>query len=52
MHADKGARNDMETEYLEILLTVAAALGLHLGVRWYIRYGTAAPDKRGDDWLA
>ncbi|SDO88567.1 hypothetical protein [Pseudomonas jinjuensis] len=42
----------MEPEYLEILLSVAAALGLHLGVRWYIRHGLATPERKGDDWLA
>ncbi|WP_268968845.1 hypothetical protein [Pseudomonas schmalbachii] len=42
----------MDTESLQIILTVLAALGVHVGVRWYIRHGAAAPEKRGDDWLA
>lgn len=40
----------MDPETLKILLTVGAALGLHLGVRWYIRRGL--PRRGPDDWLA
>ena len=39
----------MEAQDLMILLTVGAALGVHLGVRWYLRRGMAS---RGDQWLA
>ncbi|CDF82039.1 hypothetical membrane protein [Pseudomonas knackmussii B13] len=39
----------MEAEPLHIFLTVLAALGVHLGVRWYIRHGLA---ERRDDWEA
>jgi len=39
----------MDTENLMILLTVCAALGVHLWVRWYLRRGMAP---RGDAWLA
>ena len=40
----------MEAESLHILLTVLAALGVHLGVRWYIRHGLA--ERNSDDWEA
>lgn len=38
----------MDAEGLMILLTVSAALGVHLWVRWYLRRGMP----RGDQWLA
>lgn len=40
----------MNAETLTILLTVGTALGLHLGVRWYIRHGL--PGRGPDDWMA
>lgn len=39
----------MEAEGLMILLTVSAALGVHLWVRWYLRRGIAL---RSDEWRA
>lgn len=39
----------MDAETLTIVLTVCAALGVHLGVRWYLRRGL---QRRTDDWLA
>ena len=39
----------MEAEGLTILLTVCAALGVHLWVRWYLRRGMLP---RAEPWLA
>jgi len=39
----------MDAEGLTILLTVSAALGVHLWVRWYLRRGMLP---RGEQWLA
>lgn len=39
----------MDLESLTILLTVGAALGVHLWVRWYLRRGMAP---RAEQWLA
>ncbi len=39
----------MDTEGLMILLTVCAALGVHLWVRWYLRRGMLP---RSDEWRA
>lgn len=39
----------MDAENLTILLTVCAALGVHWGVRWYLRRGMASLD---DHWRA
>ncbi len=39
----------MDAEGLKILLTVIAALGVHWGVRWYLRRGTLP---RSDEWRA
>lgn len=39
----------MDAEGLMILLTVSAALGVHLWVRWYLRRGMLP---RGEPWLA
>lgn len=39
----------MDAELLKILLTVGAALGVHLGVRWYLR---SELEPKRDDWRA
>ncbi len=39
----------MDAEGLMILLTVGAALGVHLWVRWYLR---RALEPRSEQWLA
>lgn len=39
----------MDAEGLMILLTVGAAFGVHLGVRWYLQRGMLP---RGEHWLA
>ncbi|SDH70498.1 hypothetical protein [Pseudomonas panipatensis] len=40
----------MDAEHLRIFLTVLAAVGVHLGVRWYIRHGLAR--RKPNDWEA
>ncbi|UXY51893.1 hypothetical protein [Pseudomonas tohonis] len=44
----------MDSESLHILLVVMAAIGVHLGVRWYIIRALAPEEEPGseDDWLA
>ncbi|WP_375739909.1 hypothetical protein [Pseudomonas boanensis] len=44
----------MDAETLRIALTFMAAIGVSLGVRWYLIHGLAGEDRpaNGDDWMA